>query len=189
MKTAEVCSWEAPPHLSWDHESVGGGADLGQPGWRGDEWRGVGPGWGWTPTRPRCGGRCRGEGRPRGPPRHPTQKNPWGRDRGRGEGLLSTTTPRAVPEPAPQGGRRVTGGDATSHVEGAVWRLWFPARPGGDPSVVGGPPRQAPPEIYSPGPSVGHTADPLWPREIGSQMGLAFSQMIFLAPLHRLYFF
>jgi len=41
------------------------------------------------------------------------------------------------------GVRRVTGGDATSHVEPAVWRLWFPARPGGDHTVVGGPPRQA----------------------------------------------
>jgi len=54
------------------------------------------------------------------------------------------------------GGLRVTGGDATSHVEGAVWRLWFSARPEGEPSVVGGPPRQAPPPKYlQPGPRAG----------------------------------
>ena len=39
--------------------------------------------------------------------------------------------------------RRVSDGDARSNVEGAAWRLWFPARSGGDPSVKGGPPRQA----------------------------------------------
>ena len=70
-----------------------------------------------------------------------------------------------------------------------MWRLWFPARPEGDPSLVGGPPRQAPPETPPTGPSGGHTADPLWPGEIGSQKGLGFSQGVFLAPLHRLYFF
>ena len=30
-----------------------------------------------------------------------------------------------------------------------LWRLWFPARPGGDPSVVGGLSRQAPPRNTS----------------------------------------
>jgi len=39
--------------------------------------------------------------------------------------------------------RRVSDGDARSNIEGAAWRLWFPARSGGDPSVKGGPPRQA----------------------------------------------
>jgi len=31
-------------------------------------------------------------------------------------------------------------------------------------------------------------ADPLRPREIGFEMGLGFSQVVFLAPLHGLYF-
>jgi len=83
----------------------------------------------------------------------------------------------------------VTGGDATSHAEGAVWRLWFPARPGGDPSVVGGPPRQALSGISPTGASGGHTAEQLWQGEIGSQMGLGVSQVVFLAPLHCLYIF
>ena len=82
----------------------------------------------------------------------------------------------------------MTGGDATSHVEGAVWRVWFPARSGGHPSVVGGPPRQAPPSISPTGPSGGHTADRLWPGEIGSQTGLGCSQVVFLAPPTSLVF-
>jgi len=80
-------------------------------------------------------------------------------------------------------------GDATSHVEGAVYRLWFPARLRGNPSAVGGRPRQAPPENSPTGSSGGRTADPLWPGEIGSEMGLGFSQVVFPAPLHRLYFY
>jgi len=62
--------------------------------------------------------------------------------------------------------------------------LSFPARQGGDPSVVGGPRRQATHEQYLIGTTGGHTADPLWPWEIEAQMGLGFSYVVLLAPLH-----
>jgi len=40
--------------------------------------------------------------------------------------------------------RRIEGISAT-----LLWRLWFPARPRGDPALVGGPPRQTPPRSIS----------------------------------------
>jgi len=82
---------------------------------------------GWAPVRggrphdPDVTGGCRGGG-PRGPPRHPTLTTPWGPGSwgGGGGGLWSTPLRLAGREPPPQGGRRVTGGDATAHVEGAM---------------------------------------------------------------------
>jgi len=43
----------------------------------------------------------------------------------------------------------VMGWDATSRADWAVWRLWLPARQGGDPLVVGGPPGQVLPRVIS----------------------------------------
>jgi len=69
----------------------------------------------------------------------------------------------------------VTGGDATSHVEGAVWRLWSPARPGGDLSVVGGARRQSPPPKYlQPGPPAGAQPTRCGPGKSDLRWGWAF---------------
>jgi len=57
-------------------------------------------------------------------------------------GAVGGAHPRVRPTTTHPGGRRVTGGDGTSHDEGSTWRFWFPAREGGDCSVAGGPPRQ-----------------------------------------------
>ena len=120
----------------------------------------VGRGCGWArapvgdrrPHHPDVRG-CRACG-PRGLPRHQTLKTRWRQRSGAGEGVVGTHAGGRL-RAAAQGGRRVTSGDATSHAERAMWRLWFPARQGGDPSVPGGPPRQALPNYLQPGPRAG----------------------------------
>ena len=78
--------------------------------------------------------------------------------------------------------------DDGASLAGPLWWLWLPSRNGGDPSVAGGPPTQAAPKVSPAGSPGGHTTDPLRPGEIGSEMGLGFSRMVFLASLHRPYF-
>jgi len=64
------------------------------------------------------------------------------------------------------------------------------SRPTGGRSLSGGGPAQTgAPEMSPTRPLGGRTADPLWPGEIGSQLGLGFPQVVFSAPLCRLYFF
>jgi len=48
---------------------------------------------------------------------------------------------------------------------------------------------KAPPYISPTGPSRRHTADTRWLGEFGTQIGLGFSEVFFIVPLHRLYFF
>ena len=83
----------------------------------------------------------------------------------------------------------MTGGDATSHVDGDWWRFWFLDRPGGDPSVVGGPPRQAPPRNISIRALGRAHSRPTVALGDWISDGNALSQVVFLAPLHRLHTF
>jgi len=57
----------------------------------------------------------------------------------------------------------------------------FPPDRGATPQWRVARPDRRPPEISPTGPSGGHTADRPWPGEIGSQIGLGFSQVAFLA--------
>jgi len=69
-----------------------------------------------------------------------------------------------------------------------LWQLWFSAKKGGR-SLSGGRPAQAgTPKLSPAGPPGGHRADPLRPGEIGCKKGLGCSQVVSVAPLHRLYF-
>jgi len=64
----------------------------------------------------------------------------------------------------------------------------IPRQTGGRPLSGGRPAQTATLKISRAEPPGGRTADPLWPGEIGSEIGLGFSRVVFVAPLHRLYF-
>ena len=72
----------------------------------------------------------------------------------------------------------MTGGDATSHVQGAVLRLCFSSRLGGDPQLLGGPPRQAPPKYLQPGPRAGARPTRCGPESLSLRWGWAFPKWI-----------
>jgi len=81
----------------------------------------------------------------------PDPENPSGAGIRGGGGRWSAPTRGGRIKTTFPGGFRVISRDATSQTDWAMWWLWFPARKGGNPSVAGGPPRQALPKYIQPG--------------------------------------